>query len=176
MPPKVRPSKGRTREALFSRWQNRLPGADFLDLYAGTGVLSLEALGRGAARSSLGEINARQVKSLRRTLENWPGLETNRWEVHRGDCLGILHRLAREERLFSLVWADPPYTLQSYEPLVEAMVGVLSREGEAAVEHRSGLVISPAIDSLTLVDRRRYGDSEISFFRFHENAPAGAEA
>lgn len=176
VPPKVRPSKGRTREALFSRWQSRLPGAEFLDLYAGTGVVSLEALSRGAARSALGEINARQVKSLRGTLQSWPGLEPSRWEVYRGDCLGILQRFAREARRFSLVWADPPYTLQNYQPLVEAMAGVLSTGGEAAVEHRNGLVIAPAIGALTLVDRRRYGDSEISFFRSHENAPTEVEA
>ncbi len=74
------------------------------------------------------------------------------------------------------MWADPPYTQQNYQPLVEAMAGVLSKGGEAAVEHRTGLVITPNIDSLTLVDRRRYGDSEISFFRIKENAPDEAEA
>ena len=50
--PGVRPTEGRVREALFSIWQDRLPDAKFLDLFAGSGAVGLEALSRGASSAS----------------------------------------------------------------------------------------------------------------------------
>ena len=64
----LRPTQDRVREALFSILQCEIAGADFLDLFAGTGAVGLEALSRGAASSTFVEANARHLESLKRNV------------------------------------------------------------------------------------------------------------
>lgn len=106
VPPGARPTEGRVREALFSIWSGRLEGARVLDLFAGSGVVALEALGRGAFSACAVDQALAAVKTL----------EANAAKV--GEPLAIrklrlpegLARLAGDASgPFDLVFADPPY-------------------------------------------------------------------
>ena len=68
VPPGARPTEGRVREALFSIWSDRLEGARVLDLFAGSGVVGLEAVGRGALSALLIDEDLRAVKTLEANL------------------------------------------------------------------------------------------------------------
>ena len=89
---RVRPTADRVREAWFSIVAEALPGANVLDLYAGSGALGLEALSRGAERATFVELNPGSLKALRANIEV---LDVGgRAEVRRGDAFKYAGRLA----------------------------------------------------------------------------------
>ncbi len=162
VPPGVRPSEGRLREALFSIWQERLPGARFLDLFAGSGAVGLEALGRGAAEVVLVEHDRRTVARLR---DNCEQLEVEGWRVHDGRLPGALgDPFFASQAPFDLVFADPPYVFEAHARLLAAAAPLLAAMGQLALEHPARLAPPDESGGLALVDSRRYGESGLAFY------------
>jgi 16S rRNA (guanine966-N2)-methyltransferase len=160
VPPGARPTEGRVREALFSIWHDRLEGARVLDLFAGSGAVGLEALGRGALSALAIDQGLQAVKTL----------ESNAGKL--GERLLEIRRLTLPEGLarlqpgaFDLVYADPPYTFDAYGELLAGAAPLLARDGEMAVEHSSRREMPIEAGRLTRVDVRKYGESAISFYR-----------
>lgn len=170
--PRVRPTEGRVREALFSIWQPRLGGAVVLDLFAGSGVVALESLGRGAERVVLVEGDPRIARDLRSTLAGFAG---------KGEAVLLRGRLpaalavVREKNPegFDLAFADPPYAFRGYESLADQAAALLRPGGELAIEHSVRTAIDPArLECAELVDQRDYGETRLSFFRPRVEAQA----
>ena len=162
--PGVRPTEGRVREALFSIWQSRLLGARLLDLFAGSGVVSVEALGRGAHEVVLVEGERRIAARLRGQLEAL-GLEG--WRLL---GLRLPDGLARLAPLgpFDLAFADPPYAFAGYDALLAGVAPLLAADGELALERRAGgggVGEAAAAALLQLVDTRDYGDARLELYR-----------
>ncbi len=163
VPPGARPTEGRVREALFSIWNDRLNGARFLDLFAGSGIVALEAVGRGALTALAVDDNPRAVKILE---SNAARLGNGLLEIRRLALPAGLARLAAEGAgSFDLVYADPPYNFNLYAELLQALPPLLTSAAEIAVEHSSRRDLPIVAGLLTRVDERRYGESAISFFR-----------
>lgn len=163
VPPGARPTEGRVREALFSIWGDRLEGARVLDLFAGSGVVGLEAIGRGALSAFCVDESLRSVKTLE---ENAGRLGEKLLEIRRLTLPGGLPRLTTEGvGPFDLVYADPPYNFNLYEELIAGVAPLLAGEAEVAVEHSSRRTLPVVAGPLVKVDTRRYGESSISFYR-----------
>lgn len=163
VPPGARPTEGRVREALFSIWGDRLEGARVLDLFAGSGVVGLEAVGRGALSALLIDEDVRAIKTLGANLAL---LKEKTVEIRRLTLPGGLSRLVTDEAgPFDLVYADPPYNFQLYDALLAGVVPLLATEAEVAVEHESRRDLSVQVGPLFRVDTRKYGDSSVSFYR-----------
>lgn len=161
--PGVRPTEGRVREALFSIWQGRLPGARVLDLFAGSGAVGIEAMSRGAASVLFCEQSPVVLRVLE---ENAALVERGARQIRRGALPRALRALAEHpDRRFDLVFADPPYGFADYAELLETAAVVLADGGELAVEHSSRVEVPAAAGALRLTDARRYGESALSFFR-----------
>ena len=189
VPPGVRPTEGRVREALFSIWRERLPDASFLDLFAGSGVVALEAAGRGAlrvvavdqdapalravaasaGRVGAGRVGAREVSA--RSAPRRPGSGTaapgvGLVEIRRLVLPAGLATLAAESAgAFDLVFADPPYRFDAFAPLLLALPALLAAGGEIAVEHAARRDLPDAAGPLVRTDLRRYGESALAFYR-----------
>jgi 16S rRNA (guanine(966)-N(2))-methyltransferase RsmD len=163
VPPGARPTEGRVREALFSIWSDRLDGARFLDLFAGSGVVALEALSRGALAALAVDDNPRAVKALE---ANAARLGERLLQIRRFALPAGLARLVEQgSGPFDLVFADPPYNFALYEELLQVMPPLLSPDAEVAVEHSSRRELPLEAGPLTRVDVRRYGESAVSFYR-----------
>lgn len=161
VPPGARPTEGRVREALFSIWGDRLEGARVLDLFAGSGVVGLEAVGRGALSALLVDEDLRSVKALE---ANAARLGETTVEIRRLSLPGGLGRLA-EAGPFDLVYADPPYNFQPYDTLIAGVAPLLAGGGEAVVEHSSRRDLPVQAGALVRIDSRKYGESSLSFYR-----------
>jgi 16S rRNA (guanine966-N2)-methyltransferase len=158
VPPGARPTEGRVREALFSIWGDRLEQARVLDLFAGSGVVGLEALSRGALAALFVDQSLQAVKIL----------EANASQV--GEAVEIRKLplpagLARLSGPYDLVFADPPYAFAGYEPLLAGIVPLLAPDGEVGVEHSSRNELPIEAGRLVRTDVRRYGESALSFYR-----------
>jgi 16S rRNA (guanine966-N2)-methyltransferase len=161
VPPGARPTEGRVREALFSIWCDRLEGARVLDLFAGSGAVGLEALGRGALTALAVDSDLRAVKIVE---ENAARVGLKALEIRRLTLPAGLGRLS-ERGPFDLIFADPPYGFAAYEDLLQGAAPLLTPDGEVAVEHSARRELPVEVGPLTRVDVRRYGESAVSFYR-----------
>lgn len=99
----LRPTPDRVRETLFNWLGQTLPGQATLDLYAGTGALSLEALSRGAVLAVAVERSKPLADAI---VANAQAMGVHGLELHGGDALGWL---TRETRQFDVIFLDPPF-------------------------------------------------------------------
>ncbi len=158
----LRPTEERVREALFSILQGVLPGADFLDLFAGTGAVGLEAVSRGAKSVTLVEKDTRHACAIR---ENVAALNVSNATVVVGDALAYVTRATGSS--FSVVFADPPYALWAGGALGEMMARV------AEIVPDGGFFVAEAASSQKVADvagwelfrDRTYGHSRLFVWR-----------
>jgi 16S rRNA (guanine(966)-N(2))-methyltransferase RsmD len=131
--PGVRPTPDRVRETLFNWLGQDLTGSRTLDLYAGSGALSLEALSRGAALAVAVDRNAALVRGLAATAASFgaSGLET-----HVADALRYL---AGEARQFDVIFLDPPFDSDPWAALLPACAARLTPGGFVYAEARRAL-------------------------------------
>jgi 16S rRNA (guanine966-N2)-methyltransferase len=168
VPPGARPTEGRVREALFSIWGERIAGARFLDLFAGSGVVGLEAAGRGASAVLAVDADPRAVRIVEKNAGSVGALGVT---VRRLVLPAGLARLVAERAgPFDLVFADPPYIFGEYRPLLEAAALLLAADAgaqvsEIVVEHASRTELPAAAGPLERFDLRRYGEGSLSFYR-----------
>ncbi|MDW8309373.1 MAG: RsmD family RNA methyltransferase [Verrucomicrobiales bacterium] len=104
----VRPTPDLVKQAVFNSLGARVVGARVLELFAGTGALSLECLSRGASAAVCVERSARHAEFIRRNAE-LIGCGRGVLEVRVQDVFTALHQLVAEGRQFDLILADPPY-------------------------------------------------------------------
>jgi 16S rRNA (guanine966-N2)-methyltransferase len=118
--PGLRPTPDRVRETLFNWLSPTIIGAHCLDLYAGTGVLGFEALSRGASSVVSVDNNAEVVKCITAQAQK---LGTGSMQVVRDDALHFLQssRLCQAETPFDIVFLDPPFAIDSYDPVYQAL-------------------------------------------------------
>lgn len=130
----LRPTPDRVRETLFNWLGQRLDGWHCLDLFAGSGVLGLEAASRGAAQVTLVERDAGAVRSLRKLVDTLQAGATV--EVKRADAVEFARSTSQS---FDLVFLDPPYKqglLERIEPFLERL---LAPDGWLYVESEQAL-------------------------------------
>jgi 16S rRNA (guanine966-N2)-methyltransferase len=155
----VRPTSERARQAYFNIVHDRIDGARFLDLFAGSGIFSLEALSHGAAAAVAVEQSRKQCAAIEGTAETLGVAVT----ALSGDVLELLPRIGTTA--FDLVYADPPYDYNRYGDLLAAIAHApLADEALVAVEHRRR---SKPFDETPLREIRRteYGEVWITFFQ-----------
>lgn len=104
----MRPTPDLVRQAVFNSLAARIAGTRVLELFAGTGALSLECLSRGAARATCVELSARHAAFLRANLRA-SGLSEEILDIRVQDAFAAIHQLAAQGAVFDLVFADPPY-------------------------------------------------------------------
>ncbi len=159
---RVRPTESRLREALASIWRQPLPGCRFLDLFAGSGAVGIEALSRGAAEAWFADHDPRVLAALRRNCAHLAPAAATR-------IVRLRLPAARDlGQRFELIFADPPYAFRDHTALLRGAAGWLAPGGEMAIEHsaQGGAVAAvEAVAPWELVDRRSYGESCLSFFR-----------
>ena len=161
--PGTRPTAERTREALFSIWQERMPGARFLDLFCGSGAAGLEALSRGARAAVLVDADGKALKVAVANRDRLGGAQACR--TVRASLPAGLASASLGEESFDLIFADPPYAFEHWQELLQAIEPRLAESGEAAIEHAARVELPARVSSLERVETRRYGDTALSFYR-----------
>jgi 16S rRNA (guanine(966)-N(2))-methyltransferase RsmD len=159
----TRPITDRAKESLFAILAPRIPAARFLDLFAGTGSVGIEALSRGGARATFVERAAPALAVLRHNLEI-TGLAA-RAEVLARDVFGYL----RDPPVpFDVIFVAPP----QWRGLWPRAVGLLDREpgwlapGAVVVAQHDPAEPGPAgLTHLAVADERTYGRVRFTFFR-----------
>jgi 16S rRNA (guanine966-N2)-methyltransferase len=168
----TRPTAARVRQTLFDILAARLPGCRFLDAFAGSGAVGLEALSRGAALVVFVESAAGAVAALRANADALARAGGN-VRVLRQDARAALAALADAGESFDVIYVDPPYASDLYEKALEqaGRKGLLGEDGVVVAEHFHKRALPERIGALARTREVRVGDHRLSFYRRQESAP-----
>jgi 16S rRNA (guanine966-N2)-methyltransferase len=163
----TRPLADRVKQTLFAILEPDLPGARFLDLFAGSGAGGIEALSRGAAHATFVERDAGAVRAIRQNLERTGFAGMEHGSVVRADVVAWLRDPRRsDEPPFDLVLVDPPY--DDSDVLAAALTGVsalLSRRARVIAKHFWRSPPPARVGLLASERERRFGDTALTFYR-----------
>jgi 16S rRNA (guanine966-N2)-methyltransferase len=159
----TRPTQGMLREAVFNICQNEVDEARFLDLFAGSGAMGLEALSRGAAHAVFVEKNRQALVCIK---DNISALEVEKQTlILPTDAARALEILLKQAAQFELIYVDPPYET----PLdLTSLAPLLSPNGTLFVEerHQPKKVHQPIeLPGLKLKETRRFGIALLSIYQ-----------
>ena len=166
----LRPTSDRLRETLFNILGPTVPGSLFLDLFAGTGAVGIEALSRGATEAVFIENHAPAAALIRRNLESL-GIRSGA-QVFPVDILRGLENLAAKRKPsdppFDFVFLDPPYAAtEEYDRVLEFLgdSAIVAPGGRVIAEHLRKRALPKRIGELELVRVVEQGDAALSFYR-----------
>ncbi len=164
----TRPTSDRLRETLFNILGPRVAGSRFVDLYAGTGAVGIEALSRGAAHVWFAESALPALRTLRANLQTL-GIQQAYALEDRG-AGSLLERLARLPDPMDIIYLDPPYEAEKeYETTLSFLGGkqgarIVAPGTQVIAEHSSKSPLAARYGTLTLTRTLKQGDATLSFY------------
>jgi len=169
----LRPTGDRLKETLFDILAPVVADSVFIDAFAGTGAIGIEALSRGARQVVFIESAAQGLSLIRQNLQTC-GI-TTAFRVLDRDVFQALRFLGREGFRSDLIYFDPPYHWTAYRDLLENVTAasLLSSRGRIVVEHHRRAAVPEAGRGYGLRRRVRQGDQCLSFYGAPEAEPAG---
>lgn len=160
---KVRPTTSQLRETLFNICQQMIEGAEFLDLFAGSGAIGLEALSRGASHVTFIEKNETALAAIKKNIQTLQVQKET--TLYSCDVFKALQKLFERQKKFDLIYADPPYEEGFTATLLEFLDRhtLLRADGTLFIE--DALVEVPPLRNLTLYNQRKAGRAQLYTFR-----------
>ncbi len=156
----VRPTTDKVKESVFSAIQFEVEGRMFLDLFAGSGQMGIEALSRGAKGAYLLDLRKDAVSVIRKNLKD-VGLEENA-EVRCADSLMFLRSCSEK---FSVAFVDPPYNKGMAAKALELLPAVMNKTGVIVVETAEKEELPQQAGDFVLDRTYRYGTIKVSMYR-----------
>jgi 16S rRNA (guanine966-N2)-methyltransferase len=156
---RVRPTTSQLREALFNICQLTIEGASFLDLFAGSGAMGLEALSRGAKQVTFVENNRDALAAIKKNIASLQVEE--QCTVFSLDIFKALQRLDAQKQRFDLIYADPPYGEGLGTSILEFLDRhpLLATNGSLFIEE--SLLHPPPLQHLKLRGERKIGNTHL---------------
>ena len=168
----VRPTSDRLRETLFNVLAPRIAGSVFLDLYAGSGAVGIEALSRGAREAIFVEQAEPSLRAIRANL-NTLGLRGG-YALEPRSVASALSRLAEAGRTADLLFLDPPYAAHDQYALALNLLGgdgrsLLAPGALVIAEHAKRRTLDDRYGALLRTRLLQQGDAALSFYRIDPN-------
>ncbi len=166
----IRPTQDMVREALFNIIAFAVPGSSFLDLFAGSGAVGIEALSRGACKAAFVESNRRHLAVLEENLSAVLGSRRSVASTVAADVYRWIETYSGEG--FSIVFADPPYSTgeeRGYCRFLETLAsrGVVRPGGIFAAEMKSAQQ-ADSVQGWTLLRDRTYGKTRLCIWKLEK--------
>ncbi|QPD04128.1 MAG: putative Ribosomal RNA small subunit methyltransferase D [Candidatus Nitrospira kreftii] len=162
---RLRPTSDRVREALFSILRNRLTNGRFLDLYAGTGAVGIEAVSRGATHVTSVESDRDALKLIQQNVQI----------CQIGDTLSVRAQAVEDflgdptqwNGSYDIIFADPPYSdAQEFSALLSKpqTMQLFNVDSWLVIEHATRTTLPASLGLTELMRRYRYGDTTLSVY------------
>lgn len=163
----VRPTADRVKEALFNILGPLVEGSCFLDLFAGSGNVGIEALSRGAVRTVFVEKKIQNIQIIRQNLSITGLTATARLVCSSVDQ--ALPLLGKEGQKFDIIFMDPPYHHDLVEGALRGIVknNLLIHEGTVVIESSKKDILPREAIFLRLWRQEKYGDNLLSFYAMY---------
>lgn len=159
---KARPTTDFAKESLFNILENQinLEGIQVLDLFGGSGSISLEFSSRGAEMVHVVDFNRKQISHLSKVAGEWSA-------PLKGIHIDVFEFINIAKKSYDIVFADPPYQHPSIYKLPQLIIegGILKDEGLLIIEHSR----DTKFDHPSLSKQKKYGKVHFSFFNNFKN-------
>jgi 16S rRNA (guanine(966)-N(2))-methyltransferase RsmD len=162
--PVYRPTAQIVKGSLFDTLGGEIEDAVFLELFAGSGGVGIEALSRGALRAVFVEQDRRILKAVRANLQRC-GIGADRAVVRNQDAMRFLDRLIANDEYYDIIFADPPYAGNLAQKIVEridnaggAVCGLL------VIEHGEAVYLKEKT-TLELVRSSKFGQTAVTYYK-----------
>lgn len=163
---KMRPTSDRLRETLFNVLGPAVQDSLFIDLYAGTGAIGIEAVSRGARETIFVESHSRSAQLIQENLKSLSLL--NGIEVIEADAVTALERIAKRRLLADFIFLDPPYDAADEQLRVLEFLDdshLIAPLGLVIVEHSVKTELPERFNRLERTRLLEQGDAALSFYR-----------
>lgn len=164
----TRPITAMMKEALFSMWQFKLMDSSFLDLFAGSGSMGIEAISRGASNVAFVEKSKKAIDVIKKNIKNCNF--TDGYTVYHDDVFNRVNVLKENGQKFDIIYMDPPYTVDEiFVPVLEcvALAEILEEGGELAIRSKKEKELPETVGRLYKYKTRTYGISTIHFYKYN---------
>ena len=161
----VRPLTDQARGALFNILREKVIDAYFLDLFAGTGAVGIEALSRGAKLAFFVELNRQVVELIRQNLE-LTGFK-DQAEVYAVEVIRALNLFSGKQARFDIIFMGAPYDSPVLEKALKKLseMEILSDSGLLIAEHRKQHQLAGEYGKLARFRAERYGETVFDFYK-----------
>ena len=161
----LRPTEEQVRTALFNSLGMKLEGARFLDLFAGTGIVGIEALSRGAREAWFVDRAGKCIELIKENLKECHFEEKGR--VFLTDARKAVSLFSKRGEKFDIIFLDPPYKridllLESLQLIGEE--GILREEGLCVVQHLSHIILPDEIGKIRKRNEKKFGTTTLSIY------------
>ena len=190
MPKGIRPTQQKVRKAVFDILSERVKGAVFLELFAGSGAVGIEAFSNGAEEIVFVENDKKSLKALKNNLVK---LGIKNYQIESENALAAIKNFARKGKKFDLIFLDPPYfkgffktpAQKSHQPFEKRRVArgrfnvsmakkalinisgydILKPNNYVLVEHYKDDKLPESLGTLTLYRKYTYTDTDLSIYK-----------
>lgn len=155
---KIRPTADKVRESIFNIMQTKVYGSNFLDLFAGTGAMGIEALSRGANSVTFNDLSKESLALIKKNIEKLKVCE--QYKLTSVDASTFVKNCTDK---FDIVFIDPPYDSDKKGQCLNGVINVLKEDGTVIFEDEKEWCED--VNGLVLYDRRKYGRVHLAFFK-----------
>ncbi len=160
----IRPTQNKIRKAIFDCLGDSIKNSLFLELFAGSGAVGIEALSHGARQVSFVEKESNCLKLIESNLKL---VEVGEHRLYKKDSLQAIKYLSQGGMKFDIIFLDPPYEkdLAKKSLLSLSVYDIVAPQGIIVVEHHKKEELPKGEGSLILFKQKRYGDKVLSFYK-----------
>ncbi len=161
----LRPTSSKVRESVFNIIGNLIVDAKFIDLYAGTGAVGIEALSRGASAVFFVEADRKRTEQMEKILKDCGYL--SRADIIKGEASVFIAKAIKKGLKFDIIFLDPPYHSGELEHILPLLSDgdLLHDEGIIIAEHLSKKKLPDEIGKLVQKKAYKYGDTMLTLYR-----------
>ena len=161
----LRPTSSKVKESIFNIVGEKIKGAEFVDLYAGTGAVGIEAMSRGAKMVFFVEADRKRAELIKDMLKDCGCFE--RADIAKSKASDFIKNASENNLKFDIIFLDPPYYGKELESALSLLAdgALLDEEGIVIAEHTSKKKLPDEIGKLLKKKDYKYGDSMLTLFR-----------
>ena len=160
----TRPITDQIKQAIFSTWQFSIPNCNFLDLFAGSGSMGIEAISRGASKATFVDNDTNAINIIKRNLDKCH-FTNNQYEVIKNDAFDFLQKTSEK---YDVIYMDPPYTVDEiFIPIINEVdkANILQKNGILAIRTRAEKQMPQDLTNLYKVKEKKYGISMVHYYK-----------
>lgn len=161
----LRPTSSKVRESIFNIIGALISDSQFVDLYAGTGAVGIEALSRGANAVFFVEADRKRTEQIEKMLKDCGYI--SRANIIREEASAFIAKAVKEGLKFDIVFLDPPYHTGELEHILPQLSGreMLNDKGIIIAEHLSKKKLPDEIGIFVQKKAYKYGDTMLTLYR-----------
>jgi len=160
----TRPTSSIVKEAIFNKIADHVPGAEFLDLYSGTGAIAFEAISRGASRAVMIEKDPVALRILIKNINSLGISDVCR--AYKNDVIKAIEILNRKGEQFDVIFMDPPYEANVSLSTLKAIekCSILKPTGIVACEHIKFEDMPERLGRFVQYGEKEYGNKRVTYY------------